>query len=77
MKLTSERANGIKTGYWSAAKKDDLVQKLGRIEHGAPALLDSVCDDCCRFPREITDQETLDALCESCPVNALDRLVDV
>ena len=42
IKLTSERANGIKTGEWTAAKKDDLVQKFGRIEHGAPALLDNV-----------------------------------
>lgn len=33
VKLTSERVNGIKAGYWSAAKKDELVQKLGAIEH--------------------------------------------
>ena len=31
MKITSERANGIKTGYWTAAKNDDLVQKLERL----------------------------------------------
>ncbi len=34
--LTSERCSGIKSGYWSPAKKDDLVQKLGRIEHDCP-----------------------------------------
>lgn len=27
-RLTHERVNGIKTGYWSAATKDVLVQKL-------------------------------------------------
>ena len=27
-RLTHERANGIKTGYWSAATKEVLVQKL-------------------------------------------------
>ena len=26
--LTHERVNGIKTGYWSAATKEVLVQKL-------------------------------------------------
>lgn len=31
-RLTSERCNGIKTGYWSPAKKDDLVQRLGAYE---------------------------------------------
>lgn len=36
MKLTSERCSGIKTGYWSFAKKDELVQKLGTIEDKAP-----------------------------------------
>ena len=27
-----ERYGGIKTGYWSPAKKDDLVQRLGPYE---------------------------------------------
>lgn len=27
-RLTHERVNGIKTGYWSAATKEALVQKL-------------------------------------------------
>ena len=31
-RLTSERVNGIKTGYWSPAKKDELIQRLGRYE---------------------------------------------
>ena len=31
-RLTSERCNGIKTGYWSPAKKEDLCQRLGRYE---------------------------------------------
>lgn len=35
-KLTHERVNGIKTGFWSAAKKDDLVRKLGPIEKDFP-----------------------------------------
>ena len=31
-RLTSKRVNGIKTGYWSASKKEDLVQRLAEYE---------------------------------------------
>lgn len=31
-RLTSPRCNGIKTGYWNLAKKEDLVQRLGAYE---------------------------------------------
>ena len=31
-RLTAPRCNGIKSGYWSTAKKDDLVQRLGQYE---------------------------------------------
>lgn len=32
-RLTYERVNGIKTGYWSAATKEVLVQKLAAYEN--------------------------------------------
>ena len=31
-RLTAQRCSGIKTGYWSTAKKDELVQRLGQYE---------------------------------------------
>lgn len=31
-RMTNPRCNGIKTGYWSSAKKEELVQRLGRYE---------------------------------------------
>lgn len=31
-RLTSRRVNGIKTGYWSPEKKEELVQRLGEYE---------------------------------------------
>ena len=31
-RLTSVRVSGIKTGYWSAHKKEELVQRLGEYE---------------------------------------------
>ena len=32
-RLTHERNNGIKTGYWSPAKKEELVQRLAKYEN--------------------------------------------
>ena len=31
-RLTSKRCSGIKSGYWSPAKKEDLIQRLGPYE---------------------------------------------
>ena len=31
-RLTSKRVNGIKQGFWSPAKKEDLCQRLGAYE---------------------------------------------
>ena len=31
-RLTQKRINGIKTGYWSASKKDELVARLAEYE---------------------------------------------
>lgn len=32
VRLTAKRVNGIKNRYWTTAKKDELVQRLGRYE---------------------------------------------
>lgn len=32
-RLTHERCNGIRTGYWSPEKKDDLVNALAAYEN--------------------------------------------
>lgn len=31
-RLTAPRCSGIKSGYWSTAKKDELVQRLDQYE---------------------------------------------
>ena len=31
-RLTAQRCSGNKTGYWSTAKKEELVQRLGQYE---------------------------------------------
>lgn len=31
-RLTSKRVNGIKSGYWSASQKDELIARLAEYE---------------------------------------------
>lgn len=31
-RLTFKRVNGIKTGYWSPARKDELIERLAQYE---------------------------------------------
>ena len=49
-RMTHERVNGIKTGYWSPAKKEELVQRLAAYEDTGlePAEIIRVvrCRDC-------------------------------
>ena len=42
-RLTFERVNGIKPGYWSAAKKDELIQRLGPLEEYGGRMLKEIC----------------------------------
>lgn len=76
-KLTSERRNGIKTGYWSPKNKEEVVQKLGAIEHYAGDLITQVCDGCCRHPYEIEDREEMDGKCVGCAMSRLAELIGV
>lgn len=72
MKLTSERCSGIKNGYWSPARKDDLIQRLGQIEHHGPRLLQIVCNKKCLH----NDRERMSgALCADCEIYKLARMI--
>lgn len=73
MALLTKRGNGITAGYISNYKREDIVQKLGRIEHAAPELLKKMCDGHCRFPLE-ADEWELSSICESCPIT---RVLDM
>lgn len=73
-KLTMERVNGIKTGYWSTAKKDELIQRLGQIEYRSDWLISQACS-LCRLPYEIKDKAELDERCDHCPLTVLDKLI--
>ena len=49
-RLTHERCNGIKNGYWSPAKRQELVDKLAEFEN-LKKLPAEICDNYCRYPR--------------------------
>lgn len=48
-RLTFKRVNGIKTGYWSPAKKDELITRLAQYEElgfspeDLKLLIDATC----------------------------------
>ena len=71
MTLTSVRCNGIKTGYWSPAKKDDLVQRLGSIEAQADRLISQSCDAICLVELCNGDEDA----CRRCPLTELHGLI--
>lgn len=73
MQYTSERCNGIKTGFWSPYNKESIVQKLGAIEKEAPALIESICDQCGRSETDTEAQP--EQHCDGCPVTTLYRLI--
>lgn len=61
-RLTAPRCNGIKTGYWSTAKKEELVQRLGQYE------------DIGLTPEEITAQLSAQKTTIEVPVVKPDKL---
>ncbi len=66
-RLTHERVNGIKSGYWSPAKKDELIARLGPIEELGPELVIRACHLLC---------PTKGNGCEMCPLARLGDLID-
>lgn len=72
-KLT-KRSLGITDGYASGYQKDDVVQKLGYIEHRGVQLVEEICDHCCRYPGE-ADPDELTTICEACPVTRLMEMI--
>ena len=63
-RLTAQRCNGIKSGYWSTAQKEELVQRLGRYE------------DIGLTPEEITARLSAQETTIGVPVIEPDKLAD-
>ena len=65
-RLTHERCNGIRTGYWSPEKKEDLVKALAAYENTGltPDQIQALKErDTAKGPQESEDRE----VCYTCP----------
>ena len=70
---------GKRSGWFSMSKKQELVDKLGPIEHQAEELLEELCGNYCRYTSAAsgkTGDELLD-ICEDCPLSRLRDLIGV
>lgn len=71
-RLTHEKHGAA--GYGSAAKRGELVQRLGAIEHRAPRLIEQACE-LCHLPYVTENQDELEEKCEICPLIFLEKLI--
>ena len=58
--------------YEESGMEPDQVTSL---KDEAEDMAAHVCDELCRHPREITEQEKLDAVCKNCPVDVYVKCV--
>lgn len=74
-RLTHERCNGIKTGYWSPEKKEDLVNTLAAYENTGltPDQIQALKErDTEKEPIKDTDSEVRyadDYICPNCSMH--------
>lgn len=74
-RLTHERCNGIKTGYWSPEKKDELVKALAAYENTelTPDQIQALKErDTEKEPIKDTDSEVRyadDYICPNCSMH--------
>lgn len=53
-------------------------EQAGHLQYELEEVAAHVCDELCRHPWEITEQEEQDAVCKSCPLNAyVKRVLDM
>ena len=62
-RLTHKRVNGIKTGYWSPSKKQDLVDRLSEYEDTGLTpeqirQIDDLYAEKCREVAELRERDT-------------------
>lgn len=75
MARLTKRSSGITDGYVSNYRRDDLLQKLGQIEHRSEDLIGQMCEHYCRH-REEANELGLEFICESCPMTRLMEMID-
>lgn len=61
--------------YGSVAANQELIEKLGAIEHQSEDLIGNICNHYCCKIAAAGNEEELQAICERCPVTKLDDLI--
>lgn len=58
-RMTHQRANGIKDGYWSAATKAELIQRLAEYEDTGlePGEIRQLLAEVARLVKEVNDHD--------------------
>lgn len=74
-KLTYELKDPGFFRYGSVASTQELVEKLGTIEHRSEVLIGEICDYCCTHPIGYKTPEQIQAICERCPATKLAKLI--
>jgi len=75
MAKLNRRSSGLTDGFVSGYKRDELIRKLGHIEHSAEDLIGQMCDHYCRH-REEANEIGLEFICEACPMTRLMEMID-
>lgn len=73
-KLT-KRTSGLGDGFQSGYKRNELVLKLGTLEHEAPGMISEICTRYCKHPEQLDSSDLYD-VCEGCPLSRLVNLLD-
>lgn len=74
MKLTYEKKESGFYRYGSLASQQELIEKLGRLEHGTDLIVADICDECCTRIVGMTPEEA-ESLCDRCPATRLAEMI--
>lgn len=61
--------------YRSGARKKELVDRLGTIEHLSGPLAEQICERYCRYPGKLRHHDQLEKQCQKCPLTELMELI--
>ena len=74
MARLTRSSTGITDGFCSNYRREELIQKLGHIEHKAEDLIGQMCEHYC-LHREMADEIGLEYTCEGCPMTRLMEMI--
>lgn len=74
--LTYEKKDPGFFRYGSLASQQELIEKLGQIEHRSETLIGEICDYCCTSILGKTPEEA-EAICGRCPATKLAEMIGI